>query len=89
MATTAIRRVTDGVGEAMATQGLRRMVAGLVLAAAPMVYAVPAGATQYSAVFFSMVTMDYYWNLLLSASLNVSCAFIPLAGPVCIPLVAL
>ena len=89
MAMTAIRRVTDGIGGAVASCELRRLVAGLVLAAAPMVYTVPTGATQYGAAFYAMITHEYYWNLALQASLQMSCIFIPLAAPVCVPMVAL
>ena len=66
-------------------QGLRRAAAGLVLAAAPLLYAVPAGAAQYSlawqATFANQTGLQF-----VQAGMALSCFFIPLAPPVCVPL---
>ena len=66
-------------------QGLRRAAAGLVLAATPLLYAVPAGAAQYSlawqATFANQTGLQF-----VQAGMALSCFFIPLAPPVCVPL---
>ena len=77
-----MRAMVSGVGVG---QGARRAVAGLVLAAVPLLYAVPAGAAQYSqvwsATFANETGLQY-----LQAGMALSCIFIPLAPVACIPL---
>ena len=73
------------MSRARADQGLRRAAAGLVLAAAPLLYAVPAGAAQYSlawqATFANQTGLQF-----VQAGMALGCFFIPLAPPVCVPL---
>ena len=73
------------VSRARADQGARRAVAGLVLAAAPLLYMVPGSALQYSqvwnATFANETGLQY-----LQAGMALSCFFIPLSPPICIPL---
>ena len=84
-----LKRTLNGVmamaSRARGDQGARRAVAGMVLAAAPLLYAVPAGAAQYSlawqATFSSQTGLQF-----LQAGMALSCFFIPLAPPVCVPL---
>jgi hypothetical protein len=80
-----VNRLMAMVSRARADQGARRAVAGMVLAAAPLLYTVPAGAAQYSqvwsATFGNETGLQY-----LQAGMALSCIFIPLAPVVCIPL---
>jgi len=73
------------VSRARADQGARRAVAGLVLAATPLLYAVPATAAQYSqvwsATFANETGLQY-----LQLGMGLSCIFIPLAPVACLPL---
>jgi hypothetical protein len=68
-----------------ADHSLRRAAAGLVLAASPLVYALPATAAQYqlawNATFANETGLQF-----VQAGMALSCFFIPLAPPVCIPL---
>ena len=68
-----------------ADQGLRRAAAGLVLAAAPLLYAVPASAAQY-ALAWNATFSDATGLMFVQAGMALSCYFIPLAIPVCVPL---
>ena len=70
---------------ARADQGARRAVAGLVLAAAPLLYAVPAGAAQYSLAWQNTFGNETGLQF-LQAGMALSCFFIPLSPPICIPL---
>ncbi len=82
-----MKKVVAMVAEARADQGVRRAAAGLVLAAAPALYAVPAGAAQYTLAW--MWTFgDQTGQILLQAGMALGCIFIPLAGPVCVALSA-
>ena len=80
-----MNRVMTLMFRAGTDQGLRRAAAGLVLAAAPLLYAVPAGAAQYSlawqATFANQTGLQF-----VQAGMALSCFFIPLAPPVCVPL---
>jgi hypothetical protein len=80
-----MNRVMTLMCRARTDQGLRRAAAGLVLAAAPLLYAIPAGAAQYSlawqATFANQTGLQ-----LVQAGMALSCFFIPLAPPVCVPL---
>lgn len=73
------------VARGRADVGARRAVAGVVLAAAPLLYAVPAGAAQYSQVWqatFANATGLQFLQL----GMGMSCLFIPLAPVACLPL---
>ena len=70
---------------ARADQGARRAVAGLVLAAAPLLYMVPASAMQYSLAWQQTFGSDT-GLMFVQAGMALSCFFIPLSVPVCIPL---
>jgi len=80
-----VNKMITMVSRAYAGQGARRAVAMLVLAATPLLYALPAGAAQYSqvwnATFANETGLQY-----LQAGMAMSCIFIPLAPVVCIPL---
>jgi hypothetical protein len=80
-----LNKVMEMVSQAGTDQGARRVVAGLVLAAAPLLYAVPAGAAQYS-LAWSQTFANETGLLFLQAGMALSCYFIPLAVPICIPL---
>jgi hypothetical protein len=85
MLTKTVNTVVAMVSCARADQTARRAVAGLVLAAAPLLYAVPAGALQYSLVW-SQTFANETGLLLLQAGMTMSCFYIPLAVPICVPL---
>jgi hypothetical protein len=68
-----------------ADQGLRRAAAGLVLAASPLLYALPATAAQYQ-LAWNATFADATGLQFLQAGMALSCFFIPLAPPVCVPL---
>lgn len=72
----------------VAGQGVRRAAAALVLAAAPLLYALPASAMSYGMAFHAW-TGNHYADAILAAGMQLSCYFIPLAPPVCIPLMLL
>ena len=80
-----LNKVTRMVSRGGVDQGLRRAAAGLVLAAAPLLYAMPASAAQYSlawsATFANSTGLQF-----VQAGMTLSCFFIPLAPPICVPL---
>jgi hypothetical protein len=72
----------NAVLKTVASQGLRRGVAALVLAAAPLLYALPVGPMSYMAAWVS-VSENQYGAIALGAGMQLGCFFIPLAPPVC------
>jgi hypothetical protein len=82
-----LNKVLTMVSRAHAARGARRAAAGMVLAAAPLLYAVPAGAAQYTAAWMATFG-NQYGQLAVQAGMSLSCYFIPLAVPVCVPLMA-
>jgi len=80
-----LSKVMRIVSRARSGQGARRAVAGMVLAAAPLLYMVPASAMQYSLAW--QQTFGNATSLMfVQAGMAVSCFFIPLSVPVCVPL---
>ena len=77
--------MVNAVLKTFAAQRLRRSVAALVLAAAPLLYALPASAMNYGMAFHAW-TGNFYADATLAAGMQLSCYFIPLAPPVCVPL---
>ena len=73
------------VSRARANESARRAAAGLVLAAAPLLYMVPASALQYS-LAWQQTFSNETGLMFVQAGMALSCFFIPLSVPVCIPL---
>jgi hypothetical protein len=70
-------------------QEARRVVAALVLAAMPMLYAVPGGSMHYMLAWAGLFNgTAIYSTILLGAGLQLTCYAIPLATPVCIVMTA-
>lgn len=78
-------KVMAMVARGRADLGARRAVAGVVLAAAPLLYAVPAGAAHYSQVWQALFTSEIGLQA-LQLGMGMSCIFIPLAPVACLPL---
>jgi len=72
----------------VASQVLRRGAAALVLAAAPLLYALPVGPMSYMLGWVTL-TDQQQAAIVLAAGMQYACYFIPLAPPVCIGLTAL
>ena len=73
------------VSRVRADEHARRAVAGLVLAAAPLLYMVPATAMQYT-LAWQQTFGNETGLLFMQAGMALSCFFIPLSVPVCVPL---
>jgi len=80
--------MVNAVLKTVASQELRRGAAAVVLAAAPLLYALPVGPMSYMAAWVS-VSQSQYGAIALGAAMQLGCFFIPLAPPVCYVLQAL
>lgn len=80
--------MVNAVLNVVAGQGLRRGAAALVLAAAPLLYALPVGPMSYMLGWITL-TDQQQASIVLAAGMQYACYFIPLAPPVCIGLSAL
>jgi hypothetical protein len=80
--------MVNAVLDAMTSRRLRRAVAALVLAAAPVLYALPVGPMSYLLAWVSL-SDNQQAAVVLTAAMQYGCYFIPLAPPVCIGLSAL
>jgi len=69
----------------------RRVAAALFIAAAPMLYAVPAESMHYLSAWTALASGSGYYNMSmvwLGAGMSMGCYAIPLAVPVCIVMTA-
>ena len=64
------------------TQVLRRAAAGVVIAAVPLLYAVPASALHYNAVW-DLYVNNYWGGIALDIGMLIACSLSPLNALAC------